>query len=486
MPTNVLKNTLLQRLVAVTAAGAAVASYAAAPSARGVGQISSQQVPTERLSDVPCVDGFADVFPCDGYDLLSFIPKSEFGVEASAIAGLSETWGWIDPDDGTEYVIQGASNGVHFLRLTDPTDPEYLGFMPNTAGAQLIWYDMKVNDNFLYTVSESAPHNVRAFDLHELRGASGRNNVFVDGGRYLPNVSAHNIIINDETDRAFVVGGNVGLVASVPDPFASCSGGLIILDLSIAALPQQEGCWDGDAYIHDSQCVVYRGPDTEHFEQEICLNSNEDSFSIIDVTDASDITRLGLIDYSDVAYTHQGWISEDHTLFFLGDELDEQDFGLNTRTIIYDITDLDNPVLAGEYVHDNTSIDHNMYIKDGLLTQSNYTSGMRAFTIENAREGKLTPAGFFDIFPDSDAAVFAGTWGHYPYFDSGVIAISSTDEGMAIVRRSEPAVFPVSEPEPAPAPAPEPTPAPLPATGGGAVLVGGALLALARGLRRNA
>ena len=85
-------------------------------------------------------------------------------------------------------------------------------------------------------------------------------------------------------------------------------------------LPTSAGCWDGDAYVHDAQCIIYNGPDVEHQGKEICLNSNEDSFSTVDFSDKASPVRLGLMDYPMVSYTHQGWISEDHRTFFLGDE----------------------------------------------------------------------------------------------------------------------------------------------------------------------
>lgn len=60
-----------------------------------------------------------------------------------------------------------------------------------------------------------------------------------------------------------------------------------------------------------------------------------------------------------------------------GDETDEQDFEINTRTMIVDMADLDDPKLLGEHLHETTSIDHNLYIRDDLIYMSNYTAGLR-------------------------------------------------------------------------------------------------------------
>ena len=56
------------------------------------------------------------------------------------------------------------------------------------------------------------------------------------------------------------------------------------------------------------------------------------------------ISRTG---YAGSAYTHQGWLTEAHNHFLMDDELDETSYGQNTRTYIWDVSDLDNPVVSG-------------------------------------------------------------------------------------------------------------------------------------------
>ena len=46
----------------------------------------------------------------------------------------------------------------------------------------------------------------------------------------------------------------------------------------------------------------------------------------------------------------------------------------------------------------------------------------------------LTERGFFDVFPADDDTKFAGTWGNYPWFDDGIVAVSSTEEGLFILK----------------------------------------------------
>ena len=104
---------------------------------------------------------------------------------------------------------------------------------------------------------------------------------------------------------------------------------------------------------------------------------------------------------------------------------------MNTRTYFFNVEDLDNPFLANTYTATTAAIDHNLYIKDGIAYQSNYRAGLRMLDVNNP----LNPeeVGFFDLYPSSDAASFNGTWSNYPYFESGVVAVSHIEEGLFLL-----------------------------------------------------
>jgi choice-of-anchor B domain-containing protein len=403
-------------------------------------------VPTTRLSDVPCVDGMAGPFACSGVDLLSFVPLDEIrGDESRAVlgGGLSDIWGWTDPENGDEYVIFGKTNGTAFFRVTDPTNPVYLGEIPNTAAAQLIWHDIKIFKDHAFIVSESVGHGMRVFDLTRLRGVTEAQ-TWTEDVNYPLGFSAHNIAINEDTGFAYLVGGNNGLVA--PD---QCRSGLHMVDINDPQLPIFAGCHalnEGPgtagglagvptaAYVHDTQCVIYRGPDQDYTDREICMNSSEIHMSVVDVTDKLRPVQVSVIEYPQVGYTHQGWFTEDYRYFLLGDEGDETGHGTNTRTMIFDVSDLDAPVFVGAHEATTPSIDHNLYVKNGLVYQSNYTAGLRVTDTDRLAEGVLEERAFFDVFPANDNPTFNGTWSNYPYFASGTIAVTGMDEGLFLLR----------------------------------------------------
>jgi choice-of-anchor B domain-containing protein len=187
--------------------------------------------------------------------------------------------------------------------------------------------------------------------------------------------------------------------------------------------------------------VTYHGPDQDYAGHEICFGANETALSIADVTDKESPVAIATASYPNVGYTHQGWLTDDQRYFYMDDELDElQGKTDGTRTLIWDVADLDDPVLLGAYVSDNKSSDHNLYIVGNLMYQSNYTSGLRVLDsvfVADPTAPRLEPVAFFDTFPWHSDPTFEGTWSNYPYFESGTIAVSGIDEGLFLLRLNQ-------------------------------------------------
>jgi choice-of-anchor B domain-containing protein len=93
----------------------------------------------------------------------------------------------------------------------------------------------------------------------------------------LPLGRSHNVVVNEELNYAVAVG-------SAPRN-DSCGAGLIFFDISDPSKPTRMGCDGSDGYVHDAQCLVYRGPDTKYQGRDICYGYNEDTLTIYDVTD---------------------------------------------------------------------------------------------------------------------------------------------------------------------------------------------------------
>ena len=233
---------------------------------------------------------------------------------------------------------------------------------------------------------------------------------------------AHNIAINEDTGFAYAVGAN------------ACSRGLHMIDIADPLNPAFAGCFGADGYTHDVQCVVYTGPDVTYQGMEICFASNEDTLTIVDVTDKSRPRQLARQGYARSAYTHQTWLTEDHRHLLMGDELDELQFNLKTRTRIWDVTDLEKPFRASNYVAATLSPDHNQYVVGKHVYQSNYRAGLRILDMGCGARPKLHEIAYFDVYPQSNNRSFSGAWSNYPFFESGKVIVSSIAEGLFVLR----------------------------------------------------
>lgn len=378
------------------------------------------------FAQIPCENGKANGYDCNQIDFLAQLDNGEL----SGTAGVegNDIWGWTDPTTAKEYVLMGQTNGTVFVDISNPLSPIIIGRLPSHTGNASIWRDIKVYKDHAFIVAENnSGHGMQVFDLTKLRGVSNPPQEFTEDANYDGVSSAHNVVINEDTGFAYIVGAR--------NADNGCGGGgLHIVNIQDPKNPQYAGCFDADGYTHDAQCVTYQGPDQDYQGQEVCFNANENTVTIAKVGDKENTSLISKIGYPESSYSHQGWLTDDHQYFISNDELDEQNRGFNTRTLIWDVRNLDNPKLMTEFYSEKASIDHNLYVKDHMIFQSNYTSGLTVLDGSRIEQNNLRELAFFDTYPSNDGANFNGSWSNYPFFESGVIAISDINLGLFLVR----------------------------------------------------
>ncbi len=390
---------------------------------------------------IDCADGEAGMFPCAEVDMVAFLPVQALG--GGRGVRTNDVWGWTAEETGKEYALVARLDGTSFVDVSDPYNPRFVGNLSKTEGsASSTWRDVKVYKDHAFIVADQAgQHGMQVFDLRQLRGVDGEPVDFEATAMYDDISSAHNIVINEESGYAYVVGSNSG--------GETCGQGLHMINIQDPLQPTFAGCFADAAtgrsktgYTHDAQCVIYRGPDADYVGREICLGANETALSIADVTDKDNPVAVSMATYPNVGYSHQGWLTEDHRYFYMNDELDElQGKVETTRTLVWDVADLDDPILVKEYFSDNPSIDHNLYIKGNLMYQSNYVSGLRVLDISNPEEP--VQVGYFDTVPwGDDSPRFSGAWSNYPFFESGIIIVTSGQEGMFVLKKKDARLVP--------------------------------------------
>lgn len=389
-----------------------VALFAFAPNADATSQIPNH--------GTPCISGLAGIYPCSNVDFLGRLSPAQLG----ATGIVNDSWGWTDPLTGKEYALVGLNNGTAFVDISGTT-PVRLGNLPTHSGNST-WRDIKTMGRYAFIVSEATDHGMQVFDLHRLRNLTGTPLVTFTEDAYYGNFGrAHNLVINEDSGFAFAVGSRQGT--------QQCSAGLHMINISNPLLPTFAGCFGADGYTHDAQCIIYDGPDTRYTGREICFASNEDSVTIVDVTNKAAPVMLSRPTYPGVQYTHQGWLTADRRYMLVDDELDETRLGHNTHTYVFDMQSLTAPSLAFTYVAGVASSDHNLYVHNGYAYAANYKSGLRVLDLSAIDTGSLSEVSFFDTFPSNNTAGTSGAWSNFPYFASGKVIISDTASGLFVV-----------------------------------------------------
>jgi choice-of-anchor B domain-containing protein len=352
-------------------------------------------------------------------DLLSWLPVNSFGIGAN---GAADIWGYTSPA-GREYALITLSNGISFVDVTEPGNAQ---IVQSFTGPTSLWHDVKVYGHYAYAVSEGG-QGIRVYNMESID--SGQV-TFVGNITTGGTAATHNVAINTESGYLYRTGGD--------------NNGLRIYSLANPASPQLVGQWS-DRYVHDAQIRTFQTTNIGGqiaFFREIafcCSGFNggqvDTGLTIVDVTDKANPVVLSQTAYSSRAYSHQAWLSDDGKTLFLNDELDEQNFGSPTTTRVFDVSDLANPVEITTFTNGNQAIDHNLYVKDGIMYAANYRSGLRIFDVSDPMNAE--EIGFFDTFPESDSANFNGAWSVYPFFQSGTIIVSDIERGLFVLRYNQ-------------------------------------------------
>lgn len=330
---------------------------------------------------------------------------------------------WYDEVFNESYLLVGCENGTALFKMMTDGMPVYMGKMA-TATVSSLWRDIKVIHNHAYVVSEAPMHGTQILDLTALHAWSPLNAAqdwFPDAVLPGPSV-AHNAVAFEEESVLILVGS---------DWFG---GGAAIFDVQNPEAPQLLGGASEWGYIHDAQALKYNGPDEEHLGKLVLFTAGPSGFNILDISDPADVTSIGSASYDTPHYGHQVWVPETHDHAFFGDELDELNEGGATRTVVFDLTDLDAPIVVEMFEASVNATDHNQYNHGEWLFQSNYKAGLRMLSDAWPSLPILEERGHFDPLDDGNEPGFQGAWSHVMLPEEGVLAYTSIEQGLWVVK----------------------------------------------------
>ena len=406
-----------------------------------------------------CTSNQDGIYKCSHVELVSSLTRAEIGADDSTFHDIAnDIWGWTDPDDGKEYVIQGMYNGTAFIDISDPENPRFLGRLlspPATPPAEKpgmqvtqkchdgcevgggdegegtsSWQDIKVYDHYAYIVSEQDWFGLLVFDLHDLRGVTVPQ-TFTAANHIRDFRNAHNIFINEDTGFAYVIGN------TAPDIDRNF-GGLLIYDLADPGNPVQVADYEDTGYVHDVACVVYHGPDADYQDHEICFASNSGSRKN---TDSASPYYGQTFYYDDNTETYRSDWTYDGTYLNWdggGSTLWPTPAERYSRLTVLDVTDksaIENLSDAqhpdSTYIHQSwPSEDHRYLFVNDELEEGAYGSRTRSYT--------------YDL-NDLDAIEHVATYtapnlaiDHNEYVKGRLLFQSNYDSGLRILDASDP------------------------------------------------
>ena len=169
------------------------------------------------------------------------------------------------------------------------------------------------------------------------------------------------------------------------------------------------------------------------------IRCNENTVTIVDVSNKTSPELLSRTSYQYAFYTHQGWLTEDHNTFIFGDESDETVMSAQTLTNVMNVEDLLQPVFVGSHSSELYTIDHNQYVLGNYTYQTNYHAGFRLLRIDDVTTAvNMVEIASFDVRPQDDGRGYYGAWSNYPYFPSGNVIVSSVERGLFVLNALNP------------------------------------------------
>jgi len=328
---------------------------------------------------------------------VSLVSQLDYPVEANDI------WGWVDPDDSTEYALVGLQNGVSIVSLADPANPLEVANIP---GQNSTWRDLKTWGNFAYVTTDQpgTTDGLLVIDLSPLPDSVTYANIteFPGLGSLF---TCHNLYI-DENGICYLAGCEQNAGGILLFDVASDPGNPVYLG---ASLP---------VYAHDVYTRNHLMYASEIFAGNI---------SIYDVSDPTDVQLLGSRP-TDFTFTHNAWLSDDGNTVFTTDERANAPVGAYDVSDPTDIVELDQfrpSATVGSGV-----IPHNVHVFNDYLVISHYTDGL--VIADAARPANLVEVGIYDTWSGPDGG-FNGAWGAYPFLPSGRLLVTDIQSGLFVL-----------------------------------------------------
>lgn len=317
---------------------------------------------------------------------------------------LSNIWGWKDPQDGKEYALVGAENGLSIVDVTNPANVFQVVQIPGPACS---WREIKTVGNYAYVTSECGTIGLQIVDLTNLPATNLQTATWTPtiGNTTLETIHA----LHADNGKVYLYGSNVG------------NGGCIIADVSSTPMaPVYLGRYD-PRYVHDG----YVRNDTLY-----AAHIYDGECAVVNLANPASPQVLDVFT-TPTNFTHNTWLSQDSKYCFTTDENNDSYLGSFDVSTIGNISEVDriqsNPG-SNSVVHNTHIINVN---GNDFAVTSWYKDG---FTIVDVgRPHNIVQVGNYDTAPTASGSGMQNCWGVYPFLPSGTIVASDISNGLFVL-----------------------------------------------------
>lgn len=354
---------------------------------------------------------------------VTFVGQSnKYGPNAAA-SNYSEVWGWTDTVKNREYAFIGTPLGTSVVDVTARPIKE-VSFLPGPPSGYN-YHEFRTYKSYLYIGAEGTDTSRRAgiqiVDLSTLPDSATFKKVYV----WIDTTSTSPL-----TTKAYRRAHTLTLEKNFLYANGGDFGGTRIMDISDPLNPKQVGSYGkgGTPYVHDA---LVRN-DTLY-----AAAINAGRLDIVDLRVKGNYTQNTVAKIASKTptvpegRTHQVWLSEDGNTMFVATEASGTSYAYNLH--IYNIANRNNPVQIATWTSSPNKSIHNVFVRGNFIYIAYYTDSFRVLDISDP--AIPIEVAFYKTFidPPSNPPFFAGAWGVYPYFRSGLVAVSDMNTGLYVL-----------------------------------------------------
>jgi choice-of-anchor B domain-containing protein len=319
----------------------------------------------------------------------------------------SDVWGY--RKGAKEFGVIGSNSAINIVDVTDCGNPILVHQWVD--GSSVIWRDMKEYGDYIYAVCDGGACNEGLQVINK--------NTFTHSQSLTHFRSAHNIFIEKESGRLYVVGSNTNAHGIIIFDIKTDPGNPILLkNLNFRDLQSDPS---GNYYVHD----LYVLNDTAY-----CSHGYA-GYRIWDMTDVNNVFLIGELDDSN-GYNHSSWKHPNAPYVYVAEEVP-----IGKPIFVYDISDIENPFTtysfkdpleAPTYTNNRP---HNPFVLRERMYISYYHDGIQVYDVSDPE--LPTRIAYYDTFLGNNGNGYSGydgAWGVYPFLPSGCILAADITSGL--------------------------------------------------------